>query len=135
LEHQPAEIIEVSAAVPVLHVPRPVATKAEIGEFTATYDKAKKDGYTPKQLLQFAIAEALVMPQVLHRIEHDPAPGTTARIINPELASRLSYFLWSSTPDDELLRFAETNKLHTSEVLDAQVKRMIADPRSRCNET
>jgi cytochrome c553 len=112
------------------HAYRRPATKPEIAELIATYDKAKKDGYTPKQSLQFAIAEALVMPQFLYRMEHDPAPGTTARITDPELASRLSYFLWSSAPDDELLHLAETNKLHSGEVLDAQVKRMIADPRS-----
>jgi hypothetical protein len=71
-----------------------------------------------------------VTPQFLFRIERDPAPGTTAPISDSELASRLSYFLWSSTPDDELLRLAETNQLHQIEILDAQVKRMIADPRS-----
>jgi len=106
------------------------ATKPEIAELMAIYDKAKTAGYTPKQSLQFAIADALVKPQFLFRIERDPAPGTTARISDPELAARLSYFIWSSTPDDELLRLAETNKLHQAEILDAQVKRLIADPRS-----
>jgi len=108
---------------------RPV-TKPEVAELSAIYEKAKKAGYTPKQSLQFAIADALVMPQFLFRMEHDPAPGVTARISDIELASRLSYFLWSSTPDDELLRLAEASKLHAAEVLDAQVKRLIADPRS-----
>ncbi|HVW08321.1 MAG TPA: DUF1592 domain-containing protein [Bryobacteraceae bacterium] len=108
---------------------RPV-TKPEVAELMAIYNKAKAAQYTPRQSLQFAIADALVKPQFLFRIERDPAPGATARISDLELASRLSYFLWSSTPDDELLRLAETNKLHTPEVLDAQVKRLIADPRS-----
>ena len=112
------------------HAYRRPVTKPEVAELMATFDKAKKAGYTPKQSLQFAIAEALITPQFLFRIERDPAPGVTARIGDLELASRLSYFLWSSTPDDELLRLAEANKLHTPEVLDAQVKRLIADQRS-----
>jgi len=112
------------------HAYRRPATRPEVAELMAIFDKAKKAGYTPKQSLQFAIADTLVKPQFLFRIERDPAPGATSRITDLELASRLSYFLWSSTPDDELLRVAETNKLHTPEVLDAQVKRLIADPRS-----
>ncbi len=108
---------------------RPV-TKPEVASLMAIYDKARKADYTPKQSLQFAIADALITPQFLFRLERDPAPGATARISDLELASRLSYFLWSSTPDDELLRLAETNKLHLPEVLDGQVKRLIADPRS-----
>ena len=112
------------------HAYRRPATKAEVADLLAIYDKAKKAGYTSKQSLQFAIAEALITPQFLFRIERDPAPGTSARISDLELASRLSYFLWSSTPDDELLRLAETNKLHLPDVLDGQVKRLIADPRS-----
>ena len=112
------------------HAYRRPATKLEIADLMATFDKAKKAGYTPKQSLQFAIAEALITPQFLFRMERDPAPGTSARITDPELAARLSYFIWSSTPDDELLRVAETNKLHQPEILDAQVKRLIADARS-----
>ena len=95
------------------HAYRRPATKPEVAELMAICDKAKQAGYNPKQSLQFAIADALVKPQFLFRIERDPAPGATARITDLELASRLSYFLWSSTPDDELLRVAETNKLHT----------------------
>jgi hypothetical protein len=112
------------------HAYRRPATDAEIAELVEIYNKAKQSGYTPKESLQFAIADALVSPQFLFRIERDPAPGTTARISDPELASRLSYFLWSSTPDDELLRLAEANQLHQTDVLDAQIKRMIADPRA-----
>jgi Protein of unknown function (DUF1592)/Protein of unknown function (DUF1588)/Protein of unknown function (DUF1587)/Protein of unknown function (DUF1585)/Protein of unknown function (DUF1595) len=112
------------------HAYRRPATKAEVAELMAIFDKAKKAGYTPRQSLQFAIADALVMPQFLFRMERDPAPGVTAHISDIELASRLSYFLWSSTPDDELLRLAETSKLHQPEILDAQVKRLIADSRS-----
>lgn len=108
---------------------RPPA-KAEVAGLTAIYSKAKQAGYDPKQSLQFAIADALVTPQFLFRVEHDPPPGTTGRLSDIELASRLSYFLWSSMPDDELLRLAESDQLHRADVLDAQVRRMIADPRS-----
>jgi hypothetical protein len=113
------------------HAYRRPVTKAEVGELLAVYDRAKKTGgYTPEQSLQFAIEAMLVSPQFLFRIEHDPKNGSTGRVSDVELASRLSYFLWSSMPDDELLRMAETHKLHQPAVLDAQVTRMIADPKS-----
>jgi hypothetical protein len=67
-------------------------------------------------------------------MEFDPpgaAPGTAYRISDVELASRLSFFLWSSIPDDELLTVAESGKLHDPAVLQAQVKRLLADPRSK----
>jgi hypothetical protein len=75
----------------------------------------------------------LVSPHFLFRIEHDPRPADPTAshpVSDVELASRLSYFLWSSMPDDELLSLAEASKLHAPDVLDAQVKRMLADPRS-----
>jgi hypothetical protein len=108
---------------------RPV-TKAEVAELARVFDLAKSKGYTPAQSLQFSIAAMLVSPRFLFRVEHDPKPGTVGHISDVELASRLSYFLWSSMPDEELLRLAETNRLHQPEVLDAQVKRLIADPKS-----
>jgi mono/diheme cytochrome c family protein len=113
------------------HAYRRPATKAELEELLSIYTSATQSGYAPKQSLQFAIVGALVSPQFLFRIERDPAPGTTtAPVSDLELASRLSYFLWSSAPDDDLLRLAESGQLHQPAVLDAQVKRMIADPRS-----
>jgi hypothetical protein len=84
--------------------------------------------------IEAALSALLVNPQFLLRIERDPsgvAPGTAYRIAPVELASRLSYFLWSSMPDDELLDLAESGELGRSEVLDAQVRRMLADERSR----
>jgi mono/diheme cytochrome c family protein len=105
-------------------------TKAEVAQLVQIFDKAAKNGYTPAQSLQFAIAAMLVSPQFLFRIERDPKPGASTQISDLDLASRLSYFLWSSMPDDELLRLAEANKLHLSQTLDAQVGRMIADPKS-----
>ena len=74
----------------------------------------------------------LVSPHFLFRIERDPNPTDPAKIhpiSEVELASRMSYFLWSSMPDDELLGLAEAGKLR-ARTLDAQVKRMMADPKS-----
>ena len=108
---------------------RPVA-RAEVLRLIKVYDRAKVSGYTAAQSLQFAIAAVLVSPQFLFRIERDPGPGVIARVSGVELASRLSYFLWSSMPDDELLRLGEAGRLRVPAVLAAQVKRMIADPKS-----
>src|SRR5262249_38693452 len=59
------------------------------------------------------------------------SPGAPYRISDLELASRLSFFLWSSIPDEQLLTLAERGKLHDQEVLDQQVRRMFRDPRSK----
>jgi len=83
--------------------------------------------------IQRAIQRLLVSPQFLFRIERDPsnaAPGTAHPVSDLELASRLSFFLWSSIPDDELLELASQGKLRQPGVLERQVRRMLADPRS-----
>lgn len=83
--------------------------------------------------LDLAIRSILVSPQFLFRFERQPehaAPNAAYRISDLELASRLSFFLWSSIPDDELLSLAEQATLRKPDVLDQQVKRMLADPRS-----
>jgi hypothetical protein len=108
---------------------RPVTT-ADLAPLTRVYAKASARGYKPVEGLQFAVAAMLVSPHFLFRVEKDPLPGTIARISDVELASRLSYFLWSSMPDDELLRLAETNRLHVPAVLAAQVSRMLADTKA-----
>jgi hypothetical protein len=112
------------------HAYRRPVTRADVAGPMRIFNQAKTAGYTPLQSLQFAIATVLVDPQFLFRLERDPKPGTSAPITDVELASRLSYLLWSSMPDDELLKLGETNQLHQPAVLDAQVKRMIADPKS-----
>ena len=81
-----------------------------------------------------ALERILVGPEFLFRIERDPAdvaPDATYRISDLELASRLSFFLWSSLPDDELLGVAESDRLHDPAVLEQQVRRMLADSRSK----
>jgi hypothetical protein len=112
------------------HAYRRPVSKPEVAELMSVYDKAKSGGYTPEQSLQFAITAMLVSPKFLYRIESDPRSPETHKVSDLELASRLSYFLWSSMPDDELLRLGETNKLHQPEIFDAQVKRLIADQKS-----
>ncbi len=78
--------------------------------------------------IQKALERMLVSPQFLFRIERDPVG--VARISDLELASRVSFFLWSSIPDDELLDVAARGKLHDGAILEQQVRRMLADPRS-----
>ena len=84
--------------------------------------------------IELAISSLLVKPQFLFRIERDPLglpPGSPYRIEGAELASRLSYFLWSSMPDDELLDLAIRGELRQPEVIEQQVRRMLKDNRSR----
>jgi len=83
--------------------------------------------------IERALKRLLVSPEFLYRIETDPpklAPGTAYHISDLELASRLSFFLWSSIPDDELLDVAIQGRLNHPDVLKQQVRRMIADSRS-----
>ena len=84
--------------------------------------------------IQLALQRILISPEFLFRIERDPdniKSGTNYHISDLELASRLSFFLWSSIPDAELLQLAESGRLREPAVMDSQVKRMIMDPRSR----
>ena len=83
--------------------------------------------------IQAALERLLVDPEFLFRAEHDPpglAAGTVYALSDVELASRLSFFLWSSLPDDELLAAAERGALGSPGVLEQQVRRMLADPRA-----
>jgi cytochrome c551/c552 len=83
--------------------------------------------------VELAVRSILVSPNFLFRFEGQPetvAPNTPYRITDLELASRLSFFLWSSVPDDELLDLAAKNRLRQRGVLEQQVQRMLADPRS-----
>ncbi|HSU87715.1 MAG TPA: DUF1592 domain-containing protein, partial [Terriglobia bacterium] len=96
------------------------------------YQEGRKGG-TFEDGIEIAIRRILASPQFLVRVEKEPANlavGQTYRITDPELASRLSFFLWSSIPDDELIRLASQGKLNNAVTLERQVKRMLADPRS-----
>ena len=110
---------------------RPV-TDADVAPLIAFYREGAARGF--EEGIQSAVRRLLVSPEFLLRVERDPAeatsPGAVYRISDIELASRLSFFLWSSIPDDELLTTAERGQLRDPAVLTAQVKRMLADRRS-----
>ena len=111
---------------------RPV-TKTEVAGLTHFVAVAKADGRTPEQGIQLAIQAMLVSPHFLFHIEHDTNPtdvNAVHKVSDIELANRLSYFLWSSMPDEELQTLGEMNKLSQPGVLDAQMKRMLADPKA-----
>lgn len=96
------------------------------------YQEGRKDG-TFEDGIELAIRRILASPQFLVRVEKEPAAlaiGQAHRITDLELASRLSFFLWSSIPDDELLNVATQGRLSNPAVLEQQVKRMLADSRS-----
>jgi hypothetical protein len=110
---------------------RPV-TDADLDPLLAFYRIGRKAGDFDDGV-ENALEAMLVSADFLFRVEQDPpncAPGSVYRISDLALASRLSFFLWSSIPDDELLSLAEHDKLHDPVVLHEQVKRMLQDPRS-----
>jgi cytochrome c551/c552 len=110
---------------------RPV-TDADLKPLLAFYKVGRGEGSFDTGI-EMAVRAMLVSPNFLFRVERDPAgtaPGSVYRVNDYELASRLSFFLWSSIPDDELLRLADQGKLKDPEVLSAQVSRMIEDRRS-----
>jgi len=111
---------------------RPV-TDADLHGPFELYRKMRADGGFEAGI-EMALSAVLVSPQFLFRVEHDPAgvpPNTVYRVSDLELASRLSFFLWSSIPDDALLAVAVSGKLHEPAVLEREARRMLADPRSR----
>ena len=96
------------------------------------YERGRADGGFEAGI-ELALRALLASPEFLFRIEEDPegaAPGTPYRLDDLALASRLSFFLWSSIPDDELLDLAEAGRLSDPAVREAQVRRMLADPRA-----
>ena len=110
---------------------RPVGSD-DVDALLAFYEAGRARGGFESGI-EFALRAILVDPEFLFRIEVDPPetpPGTPYRISDLELASRLSFFLWSSIPDDELLALAEAGTLREPRVLRAQVQRMLADPKS-----
>jgi hypothetical protein len=99
----------------------------------AFYREAHREGGFEAGI-EMALSAILVNPNFLFRVEQDPAgvaPETAYKITDLDLASRLSFFLWSSIPDDELLAVAERGELSKPDVLDQQVRRMLRDDRSR----
>ncbi len=110
---------------------RPV-TAADLKMPMKFFTDAKKEGGFDNGI-EMALRAVLMSPEFLFRVEQDPAniaPKTAYRISDVELASRLSFFLWSSIPDDALLDAAISGKLKNPAVLEQHTRRMLADPRS-----
>ena len=111
---------------------RPV-TDADIEAPLAFYEFSREEDGSFEAGIETALRALLTSTEFLFRVERDPdgvASGTTYRIADLELASRLSFFLWSSLPDDELLDLAERGELSEPGVIATQVRRMLADPRA-----
>ena len=109
---------------------RPV-TQAEVDALIARYEKARETGKSFNESIRLAVKLALISPNFIMHIGESPANGKPMRVSSVELANRLSYFLWASMPDDELLQLAASGKLHDNAILMAQVDRMINDPRAQ----
>ena len=96
---------------------------------------AGKDSIADPRRFNESIAETfktvLISPNFLYRVEEEPEKEGAYPLSDFEVASRLSYFLWSSMPDQELFDLAYAEKLHDTAVLDAQVRRMLADPKAK----
>jgi cytochrome c551/c552 len=110
---------------------RPV-TSADLDRLMPFYKEGYKEAGFERGVEE-ALERILVSPNFLFRVERDPpglAKGAPYRIGDLDLASRLSFFLWSSTPDDELVNAAQAGKLKDPAILEQQVRRMLADPRS-----
>jgi cytochrome c553 len=111
---------------------RPV-TAIDLAPLLKLFSDGRADGKTFDSGIELALTGILVSPDFLFRTEQTP-PGIIAKVSDLELASRLSFFLWSSIPDEELLHAAETGKLSDPAVLEAQVRRMLSDPKSQAFE-
>jgi cytochrome c553 len=130
-EHRPECARKVAAPLARRAFRRPV-TDRETEGLARFITLAQERGDSFEQGVRVALAAVLVSPHFLFRIERDPVGGKGPhRISEHELASRLSYFLWSSLPDEELLAAADAGRLRLPGALEAQVRRMLADPRSR----
>jgi hypothetical protein len=126
---QCAEHIAVDIATQAFRAP---VTLDDIKPVMAFYEQGSREGGFEGGIQQ-ALSRILLDPRFLFRFEEEPAdvaPGAVYTISDLELASRLSFFLWSSIPDNELLGLAEQNRLHEKDVLQQQVQRMLADPKA-----
>jgi hypothetical protein len=106
------------------------ASGPEVDQLLRLFDRASQQGRGFQDSVKLALKGVLASPRFLFRIEREQE-GTEAYVISDyELASRLSYFIWSSMPDDELFELAASGKLRESAVLEQQVRRMLKDPKS-----
>jgi mono/diheme cytochrome c family protein len=110
---------------------RPVNDE-DLSPLLSFYEAGRREGNFETGI-EMALQRILASPKFVLRVERDPpnvASGSVYRLSDLELASRLSFFLWSSIPDDELLEVANQGQLGTPEMLERQVRRMLADPRA-----
>jgi len=108
---------------------RPV-TKADVQTLLEFFDDGRRDGKSFDSGVQYALERMLVDPDFLLRVHRAPAAAGTYRLSDLDLASRLSFFLWSSIPDDRLLTLAERGQLANTATLEKEARRMLADPRA-----
>jgi hypothetical protein len=109
---------------------RPLSAEERTG-LQSLYDRLRSEGMAHDEAFRGVVSSVLVSPAFLFRIEKPPAGKQPARVNDHELATRLSYFLWSSMPDAELCEAAASGRLRDPAVLAAQAKRMLQDPRAR----
>jgi mono/diheme cytochrome c family protein len=112
---------------------RQAVSDADLQRLLTFYKTGRQQG-SFETGIQLALQRILASPKFVFRAERDPAdlaPGTVHRVPDVDLASRLSFFLWSSIPDDELLTLALQGRLGAPGVLERQVRRMLADPRAQ----
>lgn len=129
VETQPAHLDAVLKFAELAY--RRPLTSGESAELRQLYDKLRREELPHDQAVRLTLARVLVSPAFLYRAEQ-PAPGNKPALVNDwELATRLSYFLWSSAPDAELRSVAARGELHQPDVLVQQARRMLRDPRVR----
>jgi hypothetical protein len=117
----------------VKHAYRRPATSADLAALTEFYQAGRSEGGSFDDGIEAGLQRVLVDPEFVYRSEQEPAgvpANKSYRVGDLALASRLSFFLWSSVPDDELIDLAAQGKLKDPVVLEKQVRRMMADPKS-----
>ncbi|HXE53672.1 MAG TPA: DUF1592 domain-containing protein [Tepidisphaeraceae bacterium] len=108
---------------------RPI-TESELDRFVVLFDRAHARGESFAASIRLALKAVLISPNFLFLVEPEPEQDGVYRLGDYQIATRLSYFLWSSMPDQELFRLAGEGRLHEPDVMRAQVLRMLKDPRS-----
>jgi mono/diheme cytochrome c family protein len=106
------------------------ATDAEVAKIVNLVGRVQKNGLSFEQSMRVGVEAILVSPNFLYRFERDPGAAVHA-VSDYELASRLSYFLWSSMPDDGLLQLAAAHQLSKPDVLHGEVRRMLQDAKAQ----